>query len=290
MRKLERLIKTLNVCVLLLLPVGCVLAATVSDRQEDSIRVEQLLKDAKGRKLTPEGCMLHFARALKDIPYVGHTLDRTDDEQMVINLRELDCTTYVESVLALTRCVIDDRYSFRAYVERLRDIRYRQGILSYENRLHYFCWWAEDNEWMGLVRQVEMPVPPFSAVQRLKINYMSTNFADYAMLRDHPERVKALKALEDQTNGQLVRYIPKSALRQVRLLREVIHNGDIIGIVTKKKNLDTTHLGIAVWHADGLHMLHASSVRKKVLEDPQTLYNYLQKQPYSIGIRIVRVM
>ena len=273
----------------LLLTLSTVKAAQPSPYTlEDSLLVEHLLRESKDKHLSVGQTMLHFARALKGIPYVGHTLDRTDDERMVINLHELDCTTYVESVLALTHCAQTGKNKFRDYVKTLQTIRYRQGKLSYENRLHYFEWWADDNAEKHLVEIVDTPRPPFLGAQKLKINFMSTNYQSYDMLRNHPERVRALKVLEDQTNSKCVRYIPKANIKNTPLLRQIVHDGDIIGIVTSKKNLDTTHLGIAVWHKDGLHMLHASSVHKKVIEDSTPLYLYLKKQPASLGIRIVR--
>ncbi|MBQ7422819.1 MAG: DUF1460 domain-containing protein [Prevotella sp.] len=258
--------------------------------RDDSIFVEKLFMGVPQEiRMNSSALMLYYGRMLKGIPYVGHTLDRTDDEQMVVNLQELDCTTYLENVVALTLCTKHHQSCFRNYVNQLKLIRYRQGELSYENRLHYYQWWVEDNEKMGFINQIETPIPPFSGVQILKINYMSTNANSYDMLRNHPERVDALKKMEDNTNGKIIHYIPKSSVRNTQLLRKTIQDGDIITIVTQKKNLDTTHLGIAVWHEDGLHLLNASSIHKKVVEEPMTLFQYLQKHPSSIGIRVARV-
>ena len=71
--------------------------------------------------------------------------------------------------------------------------------------------------------------------------------------------------------------------------RNAIHDGDIIAIITNKKGLDTTHIGIASWHKDGLHLLNASSIHKKVIDEPMTLYTYMHKHPVQIGIRVCRV-
>jgi len=63
--------------------------------------------------------------------------------------------------------------------------------------------------------------------------------------------------------GKKYRYIPKSSLRKRKKLQSVVNDGDIIAILTSKKGLDTSHLGIAVWHDDGLHLLNASFVEEK---------------------------
>ena len=255
--------------------------------QQDSITAERLLGKAASLPDTAN-LMIFFARELLDIPYVGHTLDRSDTENMVINLRELDCTTYIETVLALSICAKQGKRGFHDYVAQLRQIRYKQGELSYENRLHYYQWWVCDNQDMGFVRQIDTPNPPFTAVQTLKINYMSTFYDSYDMLRHHPERVASLKVLEDSTNGTRVRYIPTKALKNTKLLRNTIHDGDILALVTTKRELDTSHLGIAVWHDDGLHLLNASLWRGKVIEEPLTLRQYMLRKKTRVGIRVAR--
>lgn len=275
---------------LLVIAYACVTCA----QSKDSVLVEQLLKEtieqeAVHGKQSGGKLFLTIARKFINTPYVGHTLDRTDDERLVVNLREIDCTTYLENVLALTLCVKAGKNRFSDFKHYLREIRYRQGVLAYENRLHYYQWWVTDNQDMGFVQEISTNQPPFTAVQTLKINYMSANPNLYNMLKNHPERVQALKTLEDQTNGTKVRYIPKEALKNSKLLRNTIHNGDILAIVTKKYNLDTTHLGIAVWKADGLHLLNASQIHKKVVEEPMLLYDYMQRNPNRIGIRVARV-
>ena len=68
-----------------------------------------------------------------------------------------------------------------------------------------------------------------------------------------------------------------------------IHDGDIIGIVQLANGIDVSHLGFAFWGKDGqLHMLHASSLQKKVIEDTTPLYQYLIKQKKK-GIKVLRL-
>lgn len=261
----------------------------------DRTRVEKTLKEfaTMRKKLTKGELILRVARLFIGKPYVAHTLDRNSSEKLVVNLDELDCTTYLENVVAMVLCIDRGLTTFDDFADMLTKIRYRGGKLSYENRLHYFHWWLTDNERMGFVEEISTPNPPFTAVQKLKINYMSQNQSAYDMLRNNPRRVSAIKALEDATNGTSVRYIPKQQLKNVALMRSVVHDGDLIALVTNKKNLDTTHLGIAVWHKDGLHLINASSLTKNgnsVVEPTETLYHYLMARPYNTGIRVARLI
>ena len=72
-------------------------------------------------------------------------------------------------------------------------------------------------------------------------------------------------------------------------MRQAVHDGDIVCIVTSAEGLDIAHLGIAVWHKDGLHMIDASSIQKKVVEETVTLQDYLKRRKNALGIRIVRL-
>ena len=89
----------------------------------DSIKVMELLKAGKKQK-KGTNLMVFFARQLRDVPYVAQTLEVNNKERLVINLRQLDCTTYVENVLALKRCIDSKKYSFNDFCNTLRQIRY----------------------------------------------------------------------------------------------------------------------------------------------------------------------
>lgn len=211
-------------------------------------------------------------------------------EKLVINLRQLDCTTYVENVVALTMCVKQKKYTFKNFCDNLKKIRYRKGgEPHYTSRLHYFTDWIEDNTAKGLCKEIQTPNPPFTKLQKINVYYMSKNPNKYKMLKENPQYIDAIKKTEQNINKKSYRYIPKSEVKNNNLTRNTIKDGDIIATTTSLNGLDIQHLGFAVWHKDGLHMLNASSLHHKVVEEPMTLYNYLQKQKTMTGIRIVRL-
>ena len=71
------------------------LTKVVFSSQDSTKIVEYLSSPAKGNDI------LWFARKFINIPYVASTLEIADPEQLVVNLTQLDCTTLVETVLAL---------------------------------------------------------------------------------------------------------------------------------------------------------------------------------------------
>ena len=257
--------------------------------RQDSMRIVSLLQQAKAMKKKPVNWMMWFGKQFVGIPYVGGTLDRTREEQLVVNTRELDCTTYVEIVTALTMCAKNQETSFAAFCNHLKHVRYIGGDVEYVKRQHYFTIWVNDNVKEGIVKDIQNN-PPFTAIQTIRVNWMSTHSSSYKMLSAHPQWMSGIKALEQSINGKRYRYIPKGEIRNSQLFRNTIKDGDILLMITKKKGLDTTHIGIASWHKDGLHLLNASSIHKKVIDEPMTLYTYMQKHPSQIGIRACRVL
>ena len=254
----------------------------------DSAHIVRLLHEG-GAQPAGTNLPLFFARHFKGYPYVAFTLDQNKEEQLVINTEGLDCTTFVENVLALTVCVKRQLNTFRDFCDVLTQVRYIEGKVAYTSRQHYFTIWIADNLADSLIEEIQLPKPPMSATRKANVNYMTTHVESYKMLSAHPQWVPAIREMEKQVNNISFTYIPKAQLRDSNRYRDYIHDGDIIGIVTDKKGLDISHVGFAVWHADGLHLFNASSLHKKMVDEPMTLYQYLLKQTSSVGIRVVRI-
>jgi hypothetical protein len=263
--------------------------AEVSAQPKDSTVICQLLDEARLQPRTTN-FPLFFARKFLGVPYVAHTLEINDDEQLVVNTRQLDCTTLVETVTALTLCAYRNLYSWHDYLNALVSMRYRNGLIEdYTSRIHYFTEWITSNSKTGIVTEIQEPDPPFSAVQQVSVNFMSTHPDSYKALRQHPEYIGRICQMEQQVSNQRFRYIPKSATRDYAVLRKAVADGDIIAITCRKKGLDIAHLGFAVWKNGRLHLLNASQLHGKVVEEPKTLYDYLQEHPTHTGIRIIRI-
>ena len=264
-------------------------AAKIDYWRSDSVKVMKLFRKAH-HEVRDFNYMLFFGRQFIGLPYVAKTLDQHKEEQLVVNLRQFDCTTLVETVLALSECMRRKTPDFAHFCKELALIRYRDGIVSYATRQHYFTYWINQNVRKRLICDLQGPVPPFTAKQLVSVNYMSTHPSAYPMLKAHPNWIGEIRKMEDSISGHTYRYIPKMALDNSALLRSTIHNGDIIVILTSKRGLDTSHIGIAVWHADGLHLLNASAIRHQVVEEPKLFRTYMMEHPTFMGIRVVRAL
>ena len=266
-------------------------AQDVEYTQADSALVVKLLKDAQ-TQLGKENRVFYFGKKFLGIPYVAHTLELGEKEHLIVNLHGLDCTTFVETVVALSMCDQQNQRTFDDFCKNLTTIRFRGGKMTdYTSRLHYFTWWAEDNERLGIVKDISIDDAPFYGVQTIHINYMSQHPTLYKQLKNHPEFVPTIRNYEQATEGKQFRYIEKKDLSwQAGTPLSMVQDGDIVAMLTDSDGLDTRHIGIAFWQNGQLHLLHASSLYKKVLMSKETFYEYEMKQPKHTGIRVFRFM
>lgn len=256
-----------------------------SASNSDSIKVESLLTQAS--RLPADSCkVLFFARSLLGVPYVANTLDETGEETLTVCLDRLDCTTFVETVLALALADRRGESSFGNFRQALQHIRYRNGELDgYPSRLHYFSDWIKDNEQKGIVRERTGELP-HAIPQVLHLDFMSTHPGSYPQLKGHPAQVARIQEIEARWKNVRVPYLPKASLHAPP--GELgIRNGDIIAITTSIAGLDVVHTGFACLADGEWHLLHASSAKKKVILDPQSLYDYSKDKKAHTGVRVI---
>ena len=269
-----------------ILLIGILLCSLFSLQANDSIRIEKWLKEAM--TLPEDSCRtLHFAKQMLGVPYVAGTLDGNEEEQLVVRTDALDCTTFVETVLAF--CIADKRgeRDFDGFKKALTQVRYRDGILKgYTSRLHYFSDWIRNNEQMGFVKECTSETA-CSQPKELWLDFMTTHVDSYLPMKKNPELVKEMAAHEKNWQGTVVSYIPKEKLN-LPSDELKIKDGDVLAMVTNIKGLDIVHVGFAFWKEGKLHLLHASSSAKKVIEDPQTQYESSGKTKAHIGLRAIR--
>lgn len=288
-RQMRQRIMTAAVLMVMSIAICFAQTGAVEYSKADSVLVVKLLREVQTER-GEENRIFYFGKKFLGVPYVAHTLELGDEEHLIVNLHELDCTTFVETVVALSLCDKQNELTFEDFCKHLSSVRFREGKMGdYTSRLHYFTWWAEDNERLGIVKDIASQNAPFNAVQTVRINYMSAHPSLYKQLKNHPHFVPIIQRLERETNGRKFRYIPKANLnggKQSAL--GVVQDGDIVAMLTDSDGLDTRHIGIAFWQNDKLHVLHASSLHKQVVMSKETFYTYESKQPKHTGIRVFR--
>jgi hypothetical protein len=254
----------------------------------DTTKINSLLMEGIQSGLTDANELVCFyAHKLEGTPYVAHTLEG-ETEMLTINIDELDCTTFVETLYALVKTTINGRYSWRDYAHHLEDLRYRHGDMGdYSTRLHYMSDWIIDNSSRGNIEDVTGEI---SCVRyKVKtIDYMSTHRDSYPSLKDDAIFEK-VKNVEVGYRNHRFPYIKKENLNS-DAVKKVVKRGDFVGLVTRMEGLDLSHLGIVEKDERGnLVLLDASSIGKKVMLEPVDMKTMLMKRKSNEGVRFFRI-
>lgn len=219
-------------------------------------------------------------------PYVAHTLEGVNPERLIVNLRELDCTTFLETVSALTLTISSRDTSYRNFQKYLTLLRYREGKLNlYPSRLHYFSDWIYDNVKKGIIHVVSDATN--GEVIRFPVNYMSSHSDAYLHLKNERAYIGAIAEQEKLIGQRDYYYWPK---QKVAANDNLIKDGDLIAITSSVEGLDINHVGIAVRKGKGpARFLHASLNDKKVVLTDSSLSNYLASVKRHTGIIVFRL-
>jgi len=217
-------------------------------------------------------------------PYVEKTLEIPGKEQLVIDLQGLDCTTYLETVVTLTRLAKRGELTFEAYQAELELLRYRDGLnTGYPSRLHYFSDWIYQNQEKGILTDITKEIGGKIYVN--SPSFMSANPQFYPQLTN-PESVTKIQAAEQNIAGRTYHYIPKEEISQAEHL---IQAGDLIAITAAMNSLDMVHVGFAVEKNERIHLMHASTGSMEVEISEKPLSEYLAGNKSQSGIMVCRL-
>lgn len=224
---------------------------------------------------------LSVARSFLGAPYVTGVLDRSKEEVLTVNLRELDCWTFMENCLAIS---LTDDESMESLARQIRGMRYWGGIIDgYGSRIHYFTGWLLQAEKSGLMRDLtrELGGKPYEK----KVGYISARPHKYPKISNE-ETLRDIRNAEKRINAHQWYYIPQ---HEINRMEHLIQDGDIICLTSVKQDLDVAHQGFAVRRGNRVHLLHASSLAKKVIVSGQPLAEYVLAQPGQSGIMVARL-
>lgn len=216
-------------------------------------------------------------------PYVAATLENGLDEKLIINLRELDCTTFAENCLALARTVKLGKSDFDSFTAQLEKVRYRDGLRrQYSSRLHYFSDWIHNNHQKGFISD---DINQKVAKTAKSISFMSAHPNSYPVLKEHPELITVIARQEKELTGAGLYYFPKNDIPN---LYKHLQHGDIVGLTSAIEGLDVNHVGIIIHRNNEFYLLHASQNEKKVVVSESPLTEFLKPASKNSGIMIAR--
>ena len=289
---------TMRACFIFLLFVPVVLSCNTATNQSNAnnIAAPKVISTPEDEEILNKFINLFYER--KDAPvqdlivnagifllnssYAEHTLEH-EPEMPVINLREMDCTTFIENSIALARTLKSEKQNIEQFAHELTNIRYRNGIVDdYTSRLHYFSDWIYENIKNERLKDISEDVS--NTPLTLKLDFMSTHPESYKQLRD-TALLNVIAAQEKEISARKMFYIPKNNLVNVE---DKLNSGDVIAVTTNINGLDVSHTALLIRLNDRIHILHASSVAGKVVISDETLEDYLNNNNRSTGIIVAR--
>jgi hypothetical protein len=267
-------IKTLSVAayltsLYLALYIFCAGPALADDSSKSPLQqttlVEKILQQSAVSK-SPGARITSISRHFLGAPYVANSLigGPAEAERLVTRLDGFDCFTFLDTVEALRRSA--DAADFPL---QMMQVRYRNGMVSYGNRRHFFSDWVSDQG---------SPVKDVTAI-------VGQGRERHVRKRLNAKQAGALWLDGVDVVPRTIAYIPASEL-DAKLL-DALEPGDYVGVFSPLAGLDVSHTGLIV-EADGAIMLrHASSragVERIIDEDLST---YLRG---TTGLIVYRVM
>ncbi len=196
------------------------------------------------------------------IPYKESTLigDVNSPEIFVVNLEGVDCFTFIDYVEAMRLSS-----SFDEFKENLKEVRYKSGNVSFKSRNHFFTDWKEFNP--EFVDDITEEIGGRNVVKTLKVLNLKEDGSCY------------LAGI--QARGREIKYIPPGAGDDFVI--EKLKTGDYAGIYSEKAGLDVSHVGIIIKIANGIYLRHASSIKRKVVDED--FKEYMHSKPGLIVLR-----
>jgi hypothetical protein len=216
-------------------------------------------------KINNIGARIDFLSGkFNDLEYKESTLigNITTPEVFVINLKGVDCFTFIDYIEAMRLSV-----SFSAFKKNLRKVRYKSGEVEFKRRNHFFTDWRESNS--DFIDDVTHKIGGKKTKYVLKI------------LNKKKDKTYFIPGIKPVLHK--IKYIPSGAIDES--VMDKLKTGDYIGIYSNLKGLDVSHVGIIIRSGDKVYLRHASSQERFKRVTDQNFKRYIANKP---GIIILR--
>jgi len=225
--------------------------------------IDAMLSEAS--KIGDTGARIAFlSRHFLDTPYEEPTLVGGPEtpEEFVVDLAGLDCFTFIDYIEAMRLAS-----SFAEFMQCLREVRYKDGIVTYTNRNHFFTDWREFNG--RFVRDITTIIGEGKTRQSGKTLNLRSDGSFF---------LAGITPLI-----RTVDFIPSASIYGDII--ESLQNGDYVGIYTDTDGLDVSHVGIIIKENERTYLRHASSATacRKVVD--RLFTDYMKEKPGAIVLR-----
>ncbi|MFF2557527.1 DUF1460 domain-containing protein [Nocardia sp. NPDC058058] len=266
MRTLTRILFVLLVLVGgagLLSPIASATPAAPAIDDATATKLDELLALRNSASGATKGELINQLSArLLGTPYGANMLvgSATQPEELIVDLRRVDCFTFLDYVEALTRS------SNRAdFLTNLAETRYTNGQVAFLNRKHFFTDWA--NTPRTAATDITAGLTPAAVAVAKHLNLKS----------DGSVYLPGLPTVD-----RTITYIPAAAVTDSVISQ--LRTGDYLAAYADLPGLDVTHVGIFVSTPNGPVFRNATSLAAyQVVDTP--LREYLGTTPGLVVLR-----
>lgn len=247
--------------------------------------------------------ILYFSSTFLNRPYELGALGEGEkgrfDQKPLYRVDSFDCLTYVSTVLALVKS-----HSLREFQKNIRSIQYQGGEIDYFKRNHFISLdWNPGNKQLGFLKDITTSIKNEAGwpVYKKATTYLnkrawyqhktlaSLHIMKPLSLQQAQHLLSELKREGREAKNEYadIDYIPLSILFDDKkkpnfYLFAQILDGSIIEIVRPNwdlqaqigTHLDVSHMGFVVHTPAGIMFRQASSIEKRVVDQP--LIDYLR--------------
>ncbi|MGG4610000.1 N-acetylmuramoyl-L-alanine amidase-like domain-containing protein [Providencia sp. Me31A] len=216
--------------------------------------MEKVLEKQNKTKGTSAERIDVLTQSFLNTPYNKQTLNMSSSsaEKLVINLKAMDCMTFIEYTEAFKRSKSDEQFRVN-----LTSIRYINQDITFNTRRHFFSDWAQGAD--AIAEDITDTISSHSVKVNKQLN-LKNNGMKY--ISNYP-----IKKRE-------IRYIPTKYLDKEVLNR--LNSGDYIGVYSEEIGLDVSHVGIVIRKGNQIIFRNASSLRGNLKVSDSDLLDYLK--------------
>lgn len=196
-------------------------------------------------------------------PYNKQTLNMSSSsvEKLVINLKAMDCMTFIEYTEAFKRSENDEQFKLN-----LASIRYINQNITFNNRRHFFSDWAQGPD--AIAVDITDKISPHAIRINKHLN-LKNNGMTY--ISNYPIKNRVINYIP-------TKYLDKEVLSQ-------LNAGDYIGIYSTESGLDVSHVGVVIRKGNKIIFRNASSLRGNLKVSDSELLSYLKGKNGIVVLR-----
>lgn len=211
--------------------------------------------------LDEEKKLLNISNEFLEVKYVANVLIGSlgKKEQLVIDLSKLDCFTFIDYIESMK-----NSNDFEMFKKQLINLRYKNSIISFKNRNHFFTDWIEENSFSNITSKL--------STKTIKVKkYLNRKDSENFYLDGIDIKEREIEYLQSK-------FLDKNILTK-------LITGDYIGIYSNKKGLDVSHTGVIIKKDSKVYFRHASSKKNSRKVVDELFLDYIKKTPGFIVLR-----